>query len=276
MMLRRKLHTLGRFLWNRPARAWELLQIRFERRTGIPIFFVSPRRLGTYLFELANTSRIPREFTLYGNYFLRSDLLGARPTVFSIGVGADVRFDQALIKEHNTEIFLFDPTPSSKRYVEGLDFPQNVHFSPLAVADHDGEIELYTDDLETNFDLASSLSSDNRGFSKESFKVPCRRIKTLMAESGTRHLDVLKLDVEGAAIKILRDTLGDAIYPTQIAAEFERPAKLREVWVYLNELSALLSRLRALGYRIYRTRTLDKGCQVEITAVRLEDRAAST
>jgi FkbM family methyltransferase len=273
MNITRKLRTFFFILRSRPAYAWELLQIRTERKVGIPLYFLSLRRLSTRVFELLNTSKVPPTLQAYGNYYLDPTRLSAHPVVFSLGVGQDIAFDQAMLQRHEPELFLFDPTPNSKRYIEQLNLPPNVRFTPTAVADYDGTVDVFIDTLETDFARAASVSIFNRGFQNEGVSVECKRVKTLMRERGIEHLDVLKMDIEGAAIQVLRDVLKEGILPTQIPCEFERPRKLTEVYKFLNDMAGLFAQLKGLGYEIYRTREVDKGCQIEIVAVRQGDRA---
>ncbi|MGQ0559079.1 MAG: FkbM family methyltransferase [Sphingosinicella sp.] len=277
MKLLRKASTFLFMLRRRPKQAIELLQLRTEGRLGISLHFLSPRRALTRRFELRNTRQPAPGLVPYGNYLLDPELLGPRPVVFSLGVGQFIDFDRALLDRHDVKLFLFDPTPASARFISSADLPANAHFASVAVADHDGEIEMFTDDLESDFEATSSVSMINRGFHAGGFTVPCRRVGTLMKEHDVTRLDVIKLDIEGAAIAVLNDMLDAGILPTQIAAEFERPESLREVRAYIGELDRLFGRLKTAGYCLYRTRPELLGCQVEILAVRsgaAVDRAA--
>jgi FkbM family methyltransferase len=274
MSLASKARTFFLLLRTQPALLWEIIQIRVEHNTGIPLYFLSIRRLATRITELLTTAALTPALRPYGNYYLDPALLGNHPVVFSVGVGQHIEFDRALLDQHNVNLHLFDPTPASKRYIENTDIPARARFHPVAITDRDGTIDMYIDELETEFDRAASISIFNRGVSNKSFSVPCRRITSLMKEHALTKLDVLKLDIEGAAIRVLQDVLQDAVYPTQIACEFERPQSLTDVWHYLREVKALLARLKFLGYEIYRTRDKDRGCQIEIVAVRRTGAAA--
>lgn len=268
MGIRQKIRTFTTLLRARPASLWELIQIRIERSSGVPLYFLSARRLATRVFELLRTRPLDGALVAYGNYFLDPSKVGAHPVVFSIGVGQHIDFDRALIERHDVTLHLIDPTPTSKAYVEGAKLPANVTFHPVAISSRDGEMEMYIDDMESDFQRASSISMFNRGVGTKSFTVQCRRVTTLMAECKVDSIDVLKLDVEGAAIMVLNDVLDQGVHPRQIACEFERPESVSDVVRYLRDLSALFERLNNLGYEIYRTRELDLGCQVEVVAIR--------
>ena len=268
MSIRSKARTFLFILRRSPLEAWDLLQIKAERALGISLHGLSLRRRLTRRFELRRTRPLSPALVAYGNYFLDPSLVPDRPTVFSVGVGEDIAFDLALLDRHHVRLYLFDPTPRSERFVNAADLPANAKFSPAAIADHDGEIEIYIDDLEPGFETTSSVSIVNKGFAPAGVAVPCRRVATLMGEHGLDQLDILKLDIEGAAITVLNDVLDCGIVPAQIVAEFERPSRLRNVRAYLRQLDALFARLESLGYTLFRTRPDYRGFQVEILAAR--------
>jgi FkbM family methyltransferase len=270
MNLLRSARTFVRIARQNPRQAWELSQLRLEKRFGITLHWLDPLRRAVRSYEVANTHLVGPELTAYGNYYLDPRRLPARLTVFSIGVGEDLDFDRALITRHSVDLHLFDPTPRSERFVSAAGLPDGVRFDRLAIADYDGTINLYIDDLEGSLETTTSLSVMDRGHHASGFSTPCRRVSTLMRERGIERLDVLKLDVEGAAIAILNDVLDDGILPSQIAAEFERPPNPRDAGPFLGLVDALFTRLKVEGYRIYRTRPDCKGFQIEILAVRKE------
>jgi hypothetical protein len=225
----RKARTFLSIFSKSPLQAWDVFQLKLENRLGRSVHGLSGRRRSTRRFELNHTEKVPSHFRSYGNYILDPDVIGEKPVVFSAGVGEFIDFDRALLEQHDVRLFLIDPTPSSKRYIEQANLPANASFHALAISNKDGQIELFPDNVEE---------------------------------------DILKLDIEGAAIAALNDTLDAGIYPTQIAAEFERPIRSRDVHTYIRELEDLFSKLRQAGYRIYRTRPDTIGFQVEVLAVR--------
>lgn len=271
MKIVRKLKTFFFIFRRKPAAALELLQIKVERKLGISLFFLSLRRSATHICEIILTEKVNKQLELYGNYYIKPSVLPERPIIFSFGVGQnmnDVSFDLAVLKKLHPELYLVDPTPMSQRFIETLSLPQNVRFFPIAISTLDGEIDLYSGDIEENFEQTSTVSIYNNGVhNNNSFRVKSKRLKTFMTDCGIGKIDILKMDIEGAAISVLEDGLNDGILPTQIMCEFERPEKLLDVIKYLQNVSRLFRRLRKLGYKIYRTRSSDKGCQIEFSAI---------
>lgn len=266
--LRRSLRTFFRIARQNPRHAFELIQLRLESLFGISLHRIDPLRRRTLAFELEHTEASTPDLVPYGNYSLVERLVPDEPVVFSLGVGEDVRFDLALIERHNASIHFFDPTPRSARYVENHGKLDSAKFNQIAIADFDGVLDVYIDDLQDSFESTTSVSVMSRNSAASSLQVPCKTIRTTMREKSICHIDILKIDVEGAGVAILEGLLDAEVYPTQIAGEFERPPVASKLDSYFDKLRQIFERLRALGYTIYRTRPSEKGFQVEIVAAR--------
>ena len=70
----------------------------------------------------------------------------------------------------------------------------------------------------------------------ECFKASCRKLSSIMHEQGHDHIDLLKLDIEGAWRGVIRNIVQERIDISILCAEFDSPVKL--TWV--------LSTIRAL------------------------------
>ena len=51
--------------------------------------------------------------------------------------------------------------------------------------------------------------------------IPVDSIKNIMVQQGHTHIDLLKLDIEGAEIEVINQMLDDKIYPTHVLIEFD-------------------------------------------------------
>ena len=73
------------------------------------------------------------------------------------------------------------------------------------------------------------------------FESECEQLNSLMESNKHKHIDVLKMDIEGAAPPILNHMLDNKIYPNQIVAEFERPNRgnVREFFDFYRTLEDL-------------------------------------
>lgn len=99
--------------------------------------------------------------------------------------------------------------------------PQDTNLA-LAVGDTDGTITLTLPD---NPGWASTLPADATGADPASaiLEVPVRRLDTLLPELGIEHVDVLKIDVEGAEPAVVRGLLGGAVRPVVCVVEGVAP-----------------------------------------------------
>ena len=54
-------------------------------------------------------------------------------------VGKDISFDAEIMKKYKqSEIFAFDPTPISMKWIENQKLPDNFYFSPIGISDKNG------------------------------------------------------------------------------------------------------------------------------------------
>jgi hypothetical protein len=63
--------------------------------------------------------------------------------VYSFGIGEEISFDKNMINEYNAKVFGFDPTPKSIKRINEQELPENFIFTPIGIADHDGEEEWF-------------------------------------------------------------------------------------------------------------------------------------
>jgi len=83
-------------------------------------------------------------------------------------------------------------------------------------------------------------------------------------------LDIIKLDVEGVADKIVFNCLKNNILPIQICFELERPIKISKQVDYFKRFFKTLRLLKKYNYKIYNCTNLKLGLRSEILAVKNE------
>ena len=154
----------------------------------------------------------------YGGFYIIPELLDKDSIVYSFGIGEDVSFDLDVIRNHRCRVFAYDPTPRSVDWVSRQDLPANFHFQPYGI---------YCFDKEAVFHLPKSKSFVSGSLSltefideKENISVPVFRLKTLMEKNQHDHIDVLKLDIEGAEYDVIDDIINSGIKVEQILVEF--------------------------------------------------------
>ena len=135
--------------------------------------------------------------------------LPEEPLVYSLGLSENLSFDLGMIQQYGAKVHGFDPTIESQRFVAKSHLPADFHYHPLAVAGHDGQLDLY-----------ERMGKGGRKKGACFLKASCKRISTLVQELGHSRLDILKVDVEGSEYSILEDVCLKRIHASQIAVEF--------------------------------------------------------
>lgn len=158
----------------------------------------------------------------HGGWSFDEKLAGPRPVVYSFGLGVDISWDLAMIEKYNVTLFGFDPTPKSEAYV-------------LARMDEDpivGEKFLYVKEGLANRTGTAvftnpadpdhvSMRIGPNGGQGETIEAPVSTLDDLMAKLHHRHIDILKMSVEGAEYDVLEDLVArDRLPFTQLLVEW--------------------------------------------------------
>jgi FkbM family methyltransferase len=141
--------------------------------------------------------------------------LDARSIVYSGGVGNDITFEHALVKQFGCSVVMIDPSPTGLRTMSRPEnrIPQ-FRFFPIALAGHDGSLN-----------LATPIHSDEGSWYAQQgetgrLNVPCIDLLTLMQQNHHQHIDFLKIDIEGSEYEVIEDILRRRIPVRQICVEF--------------------------------------------------------
>lgn len=153
----------------------------------------------------------------YGGWWVRTDVLDAASVVYSCGVGRDITFDLEMIRRLGVRIQAFDPTPRSLEWLGSQSVPSQFLLSEVGIADYDGvgEFVLRTDPEFDSYELGVPAEG-----AFDRVVLPVKRIASLMNEFGHDHVDLLKLDIEGAEFGVLADLLESQIDVRQLLVEF--------------------------------------------------------
>jgi len=172
--------------------------------------------------------------------------LDAASIVYSVGVGAEISFDRALIERFGLTVHAFDPTPRSVAWVAAQDLPAGFVFHPLGLAAHDGTIAFHPPRKETSAHF-TPVRRHRRSDESSRVECPVRRLATLMRDLGHDHLDLLKLDIEGGEYEVLEDVLDAELDVRQLAVEFHHCYRTIP---YARTRDAV-HRLQAAGFRVF-------------------------
>jgi FkbM family methyltransferase len=180
----------------------------------------------------------------YGGWDVALEGVGPDTVVYSAGVGEDASFDMALIEHFKLVVHAFDPTPKSIDWVHHQRFPANFIFHAYGLADYDGQAAFNPPE---NPDHVSHTMLERLSTAEKAINVPVKKLKTIMTELRHGRIDILKMDIEGAELQVLRDLLNSEIRPTQILVEFHH----RFPNVGVRKTKESIQDLRKGGYRLF-------------------------
>ena len=155
--------------------------------------------------------------TDYGGFCICPDRISPDSVVYSIGVGQDISFDLALIKNYGCNVFAFDPTPKSIDWLKQQTLPENFKFFPFALANYDGKAQFFPPQ---NPNFVSHRLIRKSGTVSRAIEIEVRRISTLMEMLGHDSIELLKMDIEGAEYSVIPDIEKSNVTIGQICLEF--------------------------------------------------------
>ncbi len=157
---------------------------------------------------------------------------GIYPIVYSFGIGEEISFDLEMIKRYHAQVFAFDPTPKSIRWVEQNVKSNSFHFMPVGLSEKDG-IEKFH--LPKNPGFVSGSVHGFSNLNEDTIDVPMKSFETIVRELGHREIDVLKMDIEGMEFDVLEPIVESKVKIGQICFEVhdfmfpEKEEKLKDL-----------------------------------------------
>lgn len=143
------------------------------------------------------------------------DVLNSGSIVYSAGVGKDITFEHSLVQKFGCSVILFDPSPTG---LATMALPENqipqFKFDPVGLAGSCKVLKLSPPKWPEE---GSWFKHDGSG---ETIEVPCEDLATLMQKHGHKHIDLLKIDIEGAEYEVLEDLLKKRLPVKQVLVEF--------------------------------------------------------
>lgn len=160
----------------------------------------------------------------YGGWIV-PDIFNEHSVCYFAGAGKDITFDIEFIKKYQCAVNIFDPTPRAISHVNsilsGADIApippdsnflsyktssqtrSKIQFFPLGLSNTNGDLVFYSP--QNNDHVSHSLTNLQKTKKKDSIMATCKTLSTIMSELGHEHIDILKLDIEGAEEAVLDD-----------------------------------------------------------------------
>jgi FkbM family methyltransferase len=171
------------------------------------------------------------------------EALPYQPLVYSFGVGEDVSFDLELIRRFDATIHAFDPTPRSVAWIARQQLPPNFHFHPCGIANHEGVCSFLPPENPAHV----SHTIIARHSVAPALELPVKRMQTFLSELQHPHIDLLKMDIEGAEYAVIDDLIASRILVKQLLVEFHH--RWKEIGI--SKTKEAVRNLNATGYRIF-------------------------
>jgi FkbM family methyltransferase len=177
--------------------------------------------------------------------------LGSGAIVYSGGVGGDISFELALIERFGAMIHIFDPSPVAVPTIQkalgtATTVAAHLFFKPVGLGSSD----------DSHFSIGGGDGSDTwfkAGSENGNLRVPCTSIPQQMQDNGHKHIDLLKLDIEGFEYDVLDSCLAGKIEIKQICVEFHH---FCERISYLRTARAL-TKLHKSGFKLIHKNRFD-------------------
>jgi FkbM family methyltransferase len=184
--------------------------------------------------------------TKYGGWTFVNSFDLKNSTIISCGAGEDISFDIDFINYYNAKVILVDPTPKAiihynevikksgqKRKIDEYSYGKvnsdsydliNINKSNLLYIDKavdisSGKARFYFPKIITN--TSNSLIKEGMHDNENYILVDTITIGDLMAQYDIQNIDILKLDIKGKEIDVIKDLIIKKIFPKQILVDFE-------------------------------------------------------
>ena len=174
-------------------------------------------------------------------YCIPANFLDESSVCYCVGAGEDVSFDTELNVLYGSQVFIFDPTPEGinhfknlREYTEagqpltitrGSSFTyrisreqlDKVTFVDIGVWDSKTTLKFYDPEREGYASHSVYLFTDSKTY----IEAPVDRLSSLMQTLGHSHIDLLKLEIEGAEYTVIDTIVDDNVDVKVILVEFD-------------------------------------------------------
>lgn len=180
----------------------------------------------------------------YGGWTVAADSFNNNSIIYSFGVGEDISFDLDLMRAYDVTVHAFDPTPKSIQWIRSQQLPESFILHEYGLADFDGEISFNPPE---NLDHVSHTILKRTETEAYAIRVPVRRLRTIMQQLGHAHIDLIKMDIEGAEYQVIDDLIASQVHPMQLLIEFHH--RFPNVGIQMTKDS--IKKLRVYGYQLF-------------------------
>lgn len=236
---------------------------KVEKKFNISLFFFFPLRSLLVIIEFFFL-RNNKSHRKLSNYYLRNEMLqNKKINIISAGVGTDISFEEELLKKYKVKkLILIDPTKESRIFLNNK--KNKFIFKNKALYTENKKMKIYYQEGNINFSLENLFNT------KKYYLVECITLNEITKKYSIPKIDVLKLDIEGVADKVIIKALLDNTKIDQICFELERPLSLLKQYDYFLRYFKLIKILKKKNYMLFKCTMLKLGLRSEILAIKYE------
>lgn len=208
----------------------------------------------------------------YGAWVIAEGVLGPDSVCYLAGAGEDLTFDCAVTEKYGCEVHILDPTPRAVAHfaglggflargaagsAEGVNDPvfskytgvsqaaySRLRYHPFGLFDRTATLRFYAPRVAAHV----SHSVVNLQGTEGHFEAQCLTLRETMRSLGHTHIDLLKLDIEGAEYCVVESFLKDGIDVGMVCIEFDEGHNPLDQY-YQERILTCVALLRAHGYR---------------------------
>jgi FkbM family methyltransferase len=207
--------------------------------------------------------------TEYGSWTIPGDFLKEDSVVYLAGAGEDISFDVEVAEKYGCPVHIFDPTPRAKKHfetvVDGIRQDKKIKvnnqdsyvyqiqkekldkliYHDLGLWDKKEELKFYTPKNQEHV----SHSALNLQKTEDYFLAKVDRLSQIMKTLGHDHIDLLKIDIEGAEYKVLESIIEDKLKVKVLSVEYDEVYNALDDQ-YLERIKASVNQLLDYGYAV--------------------------
>lgn len=202
-------------------------------------------------------------------YYVPEGLLNADSIAYCIGAGEDISFDTELKITYDCNVVILDPTPYGINHFERLkDYTargirltldeghlvpytyrisarqlDEIQFLPIGVWSEKTVLRFHDPQMENYPSYSAVLFTD----SDKVIEAPVDRLGNIMRSQGHAHLDLVKIEIEGAEYTVIDTIIEDKLDIDLIVVEFDEVWNPRNIGFHFRIKSAC-KKLRDAGY----------------------------
>lgn len=175
-------------------------------------------------------------------YMVPDNFLNSSSICYCVGAGEDISFDTELKIKFGADVYIFDPSPYGiNHFNEVKEFVTNgtplsldktlapynykisvkqfaeIKFIPVGLWDEKKILKFYDPERENYSSHSAYLFTDSKSF----IEAPVDRLSNLMKELKHTHIDLLKIEIEGAEYKVIDTIVKDKLDVKVILVEFD-------------------------------------------------------